>query len=114
MTETEKTRHSEIGKKLEALKMYRGRVADCDNVLRWMDEQKQASPPVPEIKCQAEFKRPDNRPQRQHYYEQIVLPPNVFLVLLLLTKEHWASMIPPLEAWLDERNIEHTESAKAD
>ncbi len=114
MTEVSKTTtHSEIGKKLEALKTYRERVAGIDNVLLWMDEQKTEREPVRKIQALAEFRRLDNRPQRQYSLQRIDLPPTVFSVLLLLTKEHWASMIPPLEAWLDARRIEHQEPAKA-
>ena len=114
MTDTETTTIAEIGKKLEDLKTYRRRAAGIDTVLRWIEERKKGLESATEVTCKAEFRRRHHSTTPGDYLQIVLLPPSMNSMLLLLAKDHWASMIAPLEQWLDERNIEHIESAKAD
>lgn len=113
MTDTETTTHKEIGKKLQALQLYREYVARIDHVLRWIDQGKRGLASAHEITAKAEFRRDHTSTNYDERIQVVKLPQGTYPVLLLLAKDHWAGMIPPLEQWLDARKIEHVESAKA-
>ncbi len=115
MTNTETTTHNEIGKQLERLKDRRERVCSIDDVLRWMDELDRGLSSAKEITTKSiEFRRSHDSHDHREYFRAVSLPKSAHRVVLLLARDHWQSMIPPLEKWLDERQIEHVESAKAD
>lgn len=114
MTDTDTTTHSEIGKRLDALKLYREYVDRIDHVLRWIDERKRGIPGANEITARADFHRDHIATSYDEKAQVVKLPESTYLVMLLLAKDHWASMITPLEKWLDKHNIEHVEATKPD
>lgn len=114
MTDTETMTLSEISDQLELLRRYRQRVSHCEHALRWIDELAQCLSSAKKIDCTFIFRRSHTKPGQNDRIQEIALPPDTQAVALLLAKEHWQRLIPPLEAWLDARKIEHVESAKAD
>lgn len=114
MTTTETTTHDEIGKQLELLALYRNRVSKCEHGLRWIDELSRLLSSANPIKISFSLRRKHTKTGNNEQYLDVALPPDSYSVALLLAKEHWQRMIPPLEAWLDARKIEHVESAKPD
>lgn len=114
MTITETTTHDYIGKQLVLLQLYRHRASKCEHGLRWIDELSRGLSSAKQIKVACSLRRDHTRTADNESYLEIALPHPAYGVALLLAKEHWQRMIPPLEAWLDARNIEHVEAAKAD
>ena len=113
MTDTETT-ITEINKKLEELKIQRVYIQNIDDVLRWIEERAKGLSSANEIKVRMEFRRKHTSTDYRQYNCTVYLPPELHKIMLMLTRDSQGSLIPPLEAWLDERNIEHIESAKAD
>ena len=106
MSNTETTTPNDIGRKITALVLMRSRAKKADDVLRWIDDGSNIQPKV-------EFRRNTTGGQSD-YFATVALPPDAYRVALLLARDHWQLQTGPLEAWLDERKIEHVESAKAD
>lgn len=108
-TTNAKTTIKEIRIKLDELEMQRSRVASIDKVLRWIVERDCPTLVGNRIKPAITFRR-DTANQSDGYAE-IKLNDDAYRVALLIARDHWAGMIPPLEAWLDSRGIEHQEAA---
>ena len=114
MTDTKTTTMKEIERTLNALKQFRNRRLNIVHVRRWMDESKAGLSGAKSIHCHADFRRDHASSHRQEFHIDVVLPDHAMPIVLLLAQESCDAQIAELEQWLDARQIEHVESAKAD
>lgn len=103
MTLIEKTTIEEIEAKLKSLKSLRNTIETLDKVTKLIE-------PADELEFQK--LRAIGQVCEDGIYISAAYTPEAHLVALLISKIYWQRQIPPLEKWLDDRNIQHTEPEK--
>lgn len=106
MTDTETTTLKEIQKRLETLQELRRDMSRLDAFIKWSQVRtEQGLPPVV--------------PRGLEVYHEgkrftLAFDADVLMPAAVLSRHQWHCDVVQLEKWLDARNIEHVESAKAD